>query len=359
MIVLVKRFPDRFVIFRDWKKLLSPRVGILALVLLLPVIFTGVDIYSTFKVILLNYVVFFLFVLVKFDLRSRTNLMLLGLAAGGFILGVYIFSGIRGHVTITPDFDNYLLRYFFPNPAQQWYFDRWLLVAPILLVCAVSLCFFLYHRNFIPSFLLALFLASMLFYMLFFNRYFRPRYLFNLQFWYIALMGIGLYGLWIILKSVFPTMKTIALLTLLALSILSFNGSQVLLPTLYTVHGFMPITDEYHDNVGPVDEYLQGKVKKGDVLIATIYDSYVRWQGSPKFMASYHSDSSDDNAQEYIYSIIVQNDSGWLVLDARRITLIRGLPRNTITLGNKRVEYIGLFADQYLWKWSVIALPPQ
>ena len=359
MLVFLQRFPERFVILRDWKKLLTPRIYLLTFLLLIPVIYLAIDHYSTFKVMLVNYGVFFLFLLTKFDLKQKSNRWFFGLAGAAALVGLYIFSPIEGNYSVLPAFDTYLLKYFFPNPPQQWYFERWLLVPAIVSVCAVILSSALYRRNVIPVFLLALFAASVFFFAFFFSRYFRPRYIFNLEFWFIPLMAVGGYGFWILAKAAFPNRKIIPTLAVAAIALLSFNPWQVVLPSLYATYGLHPITDEYHDDMRPVDAYMRAHVQPGEALVASMYGNYVRWIGAPQFAATYDYNYLDPDGQAMIYTAIADNDSGWVVLDLRRYIYSKPLPREDFAYAGRQVTYVGAFADQLVWKWSLIVPPPQ
>lgn len=357
MILFIAQFPDGFVVTRDWKKLRSWKTGLLAFVLFLPILYLLIDYYSTFKIILFAYAVFFLFVLGKFDLKNKSNLLLSGLTLGGILLGIYLLGAGKGNSLsdlVHPNFDSYLLRYFFKNPPQQWFFDRWFFLFSVALLGALFLSIRLYRHNFIPAFFLVLFSVSLLFFLFYFTgfRYFRLRYIFSLQLWYIVLIAIGFYGVGVFLKLIYPKGEKVLPWIVIALLITSFNSAQVLLPTFYDRSGTMPITEEYHDDVVTVNSYLLGKVQENDVLISTIYGSYVRWKDAPEFKALYYFDYTDLQAKEYIYSIVRENHSGWIVLDARRLKANKALPLETIMIDNKEVEYLGMFADQYLWKWD-------
>ena len=357
LIALLERMPGGLVLTRDWKKLFAPRISLLALILLVPVAYLAVDHYSTFKVMLINYGVMFLFLLGKLDLKNKSNLRILGLAFAAIVVGLFFFSPIEGNYSLQPGFDDYLLRYFFPNPPQQWYYDRWLLVAPILLTCAVLLGVRLYRHNFIPAFLLALFSASALFFAIFFTRYFRPRYIFNLQFWFITLLAVGGYGLWTVLRVAFPTRRVVAPIIMAGLCLLAFNPAQVILPTIYATHGLHPITDEYHDDMRAVDAYMRAHVQPGEALVTSMYGNYAQWTGTPQFSASYDYNYLEKNGQAVIYAAIAENDSGWIVLDLRRYIYSKPLPRENFVYAGRQVEYVGAYADQLVWKWSVVGEP--
>ncbi|MGA7192551.1 MAG: glycosyltransferase family 39 protein [Anaerolineales bacterium] len=351
MVLFIERFPDHFVL-GNFKKTFDPKTAFLGIALALPPIYSIiVDPDSTFKVILIAYIVGGLFLLAKFDLKSKINLWFLAVLGIGLIVGgeVYLTSQ-QGSVALYPVFNSDPLRFFFFNPEQQWYFNRLTIIPALLSIGAIVISLLSYQSNFIPSFLISLYFAGLSFFVFFFRRTIHPRYIFNLQFWYILPIAIGLYSIWALLQAVLPRIGVIKLLVTFIAAVLFFNAVQVLLPTFYNRYGYMPITGEYHDEVRPVYSFMLDKVEKSDVLISTIYGSYVRWIGMPKFETLYSYEP--EKSQKYVYSIIKQNKTGWIVLDTRRSSPGRPLPRETISIEGKEVEYIGEFADQYLWMWK-------
>ena len=248
---------------------------------------------------------------------------------------------------------NYWLRYFFSNPQQQWYFNRLAIIPVIGLACAVFLGIQARERNFIPSFFLALFSVSLFFYMFFFDRYIQARYLLDVEFWFVPLVATGFWCIWIFLKLIFSGKKLPVILISLILLALSINGSQILLSTFYDNYGWMPITEEYHDDVRMTQSFLLDKVKPGDALISTDYGHYVTFEGNNTFGTVYFYNFQDNNPGGTVLSIVSQNNSGWIVLDDQRYDATKPLPLKTIVVGNKEIEYMGNVANEYIWRWGV------
>ena len=94
MVLFIERFPDHFVL-GNFKKTFDPKTAFLGIALALPPIYSIiVDPDSTFKVILIAYIVGGLFLLAKFDLKSKINLWFLAVLGIGLIVGgeVYLTS---------------------------------------------------------------------------------------------------------------------------------------------------------------------------------------------------------------------------------------------------------------------------
>ncbi len=366
MVLFIERFPDRFILIKEWRTAFQPKLRFLWVALILPVLYTMIDVLfiqpsSTFKVILVAYSLFGLFVLKKFDLRDKSNIKLLVVSGVGIIAGGYlVFVAGQRDVSLLPQFNGTYLNYFFNNPEQQWYFDRPRIFLILVIVSAITLWLVSHRFNFIPSFLAMTFLLLMAIFVFFFKRFMAIRYVFCMEIWYVILMAIGLYGIWIVLRIILPWKRIPKLLIALTLLIPAVNFRQTLLPTLYSKQGYMPISGEFHYDVGTVNTYLQGKVKQDDILISTVYGRYVAFKGEPVFEKIYNYDYLVDNPREYMLSIINQYDSGWVVLDSSRFAVSHSepLPLDSLTVSNKSIDYIGNFADEYVWKWNKSNLAP-
>ena len=380
MILFLERLPDKLIIFRDWKKPFARETRLLTLALLLPLIYAiFVDARSTFKIIMVAYGVLGLFLIKKFDLRSKVNLSILVILGLGAVLSGFLYAQAFGfhNLSVTPRFHAESLWLFFPNPIQQWYFDRPTVIPAVALLIAVAICFRSIRSNLVPSFLVALLLASAVFFTTFFGHYFMPRYLTSMELWYVVVLALGLYGIFA-LQLALPRKDAILPLVGTTLFALTFNFIPTLMPTFYDKQGNMPITGEYHYNVGPAYAFLLDKVSDKDVLISNFYAGYIRWKGQPSFQKVYSYGFYEAKLQykwifpyeaaetfpidlgAYIRSIVGENNSGWLVLDSVTYfsKLSKPLPLKTTAVGNKRLEYIGYFGGEYIWRWQADQPPP-
>ena len=351
MFLFIRNFPERFVI-TQYKKLLNPGSLLLGAGILLAVVYgLFIDRSSTFKVVLLAYPVFGVLVLLKMDLTHPQNRVAVGMILAGFLAALYSLT-VNGFLDMArPEFDGYPSIYFLMNPQQQWYFDRSAIVPVIGLFCAFPLGLKLYRKNFLPVFWAGILIVHVLFFLFFFDRYIRPRYILSIQFWLIPVLSCGLYAFWTGLRSV-VSRRNILVVTLL-LILMSFNPTQSLLPTFHEETGYMPITQEYHDDVAQAQSFLLDRVRTGDVLISTVYGSYVKFTGVPKFRVIYPFDRRYEDPHGYVLAIIGQHESGWIVLDDRRYKLSTPLPAETTLVDGKVVEFAGIFAGQYIWHWGV------
>ena len=351
MVIFLEYFPDRYLAAERKHILKSPLILSLAS-LLFPLIYMMIiDPNSTFRVIAIAYGIFGLFVLIKIVSKSKTSIILTAILIALLFGVLYFYTAKNGDISFHP-LQGYWIRYFFPNPPQQWYFDGLAIIYVFGLVCAILLGILVYKFNFIPSFFLALFSVSLFLYIFFFSRYIQARYLFHLEFWFVPLVAVGFFCIWTFFKVIFSWNSIPAWLVLLALLALSANSSQILLPTYYNNYGWMPITEEYHDDVKMTQSFLLDKVKPGDTLISTDFAQYNIFEGNGPFGTIYIYNYVKDNSTTYFSSIITQHDSGWIVLDDHVYDAIKPFSLKTTSLNNKEIDFVSKVANEYIWRWS-------
>ncbi len=349
MILLLGGLPSGLVLRRDWRKLASPRNLALVLLLLLPALFALlVDPLSTFKVVLVIYAVMLLLIAVQLDLSDRGNRMILTASALALLVITTLFLRKQVYVSLIPVLNLYPLRYFFPDPEQQWFFGRLGLLFALAFAAALFGGIFLARKNIIPLFLALLGFASMSGFILLFSRFIRPRYFLNVEIWFIPLIGFGFHVIFTMMRALSGS-RPVVLAALLVFIILGVNGGQILKAFTYAEPGVMPVTDEYQYNFERVDDLVKRESQPADVLVGSFYATYASWTGIPR-MEIFRLDARyRDEAQAYIEGVIAGHDSGWLVLDDR---YDRGRwALQTLQEGNKTLEYLGSLDGQRVWRW--------
>jgi hypothetical protein len=346
MILFLEGIPDRLHLYRDWKALLKPSLWLLGLGLALPPLYAlHVDTLSTFKLILIAYGVFGVFIFLKMDLKDRKNLFLLLSVAGLVLLsGFKWFAGYRLGLT----FNSIPLGYFFPNPPQQWYFGRLALIPAAGLAGSIVASFMLRRVNRLPLFLLFLFGSFLAFFVFSSNNFIGTRHLSTTNLWFVMLAAFGLYVIWVFLRALpFPGEGAARYLTIFVLGASCINIQQSLLPATSS-DPYMSISRDYHYDLKDVHEYMLAHVEAGDALIYTVYDLYAIWKGEPKFRATHHFDI--EMPREDVFSLIRQYDSGWMIIDTIILKMIPYPPFETFSERNG-IQYVGLFGDQHVWHW--------
>lgn len=351
MIRFLEIFPDHFIFRRDWRFMLKPRLAFPGLVLLiLPLYPEFLDHSSTFKVILIAYVVFAAFVVRKFDWKDKYNRWLLALLLAGVLSYAYIWFAGGQHrlVSVLPEFHILPIEYFFSNPQQQWYFDRLGIVPGICFVAALLICFTVRRVNFIALFVLTLYGCFLGFFVFFSKIFYHTRHLITTQLWFIILVAIGLYAVWRSgYELLFLKGNLVRVLSAVLLGLLAFNGRQVLLPAI-SVNPNMVISGDYHHDLSLVNTYMLEHVRTGDALVSTVYGLYTSWQEQPKFQAMYRF--SSQTSQTELYSFVDRYPSGWIVIDQIRLdkatAAVSDLPKE------EGVRYVGKFGDENVWYWN-------
>jgi len=183
------------------------------------------------------------------------------------------------------------------------------------------------------------------------NRFFAPRHLSTAELWYVILMAIGCYLIWIFLQTFpLPGSRRTRIFTIVILGGLAFNFQHSLLPII-SRDSLMPITGDYHNDLTELQTFMLANVKDGDVLICSrIYGRYVEWVDEPDFQTIY--DFQVQTMESDVFSIVDQYESGWIIIDDARIERTSFSPQNAF-LNDDRMEYIGLFDDEHVWRWGV------
>ena len=380
MVVYLERLPSGMHFFRDWKTLFGSGRWLLVVILLfVPFYAVFLDARSTAKLIFIAYGIAALFLLFKFDLHHWPNLALFAMLGVAVLLAGFAYARAFGHagLSVSPQYRPQALQFFFPDPVQQWYSDRPVVVPLVILASAVVLCVRSLRANFIPSFVGALALAYAFFFMVFFGYLLLPRYQTLLQLWYVVVFALGVFGLFVFLMHR-PGRDVALPLTATVLLALAFNVSQVVVPSTYDKQGTNPITADYHFNMGPAYSYLQDKVSSQDALLSSQFAGYVHWKGAPQFKQIYPygfytygikykgifpyetAEPIGKTPGELIASAVGQNDTGWIVLDSISYFASndRPLPLKATTVDGKQVDYVGYFGGEYIWRWHPVQPAP-
>lgn len=350
MVSLIQAIPGGFHVRQQWRQILRWRIlAAAALLGLTPVFALKIDWLSTFRTILIAYLVFGVFVLMRFDWKDKANWPYLAIATLIVLLGGWRFYSEQiTKLLLIPRVNPVPLLYFFPNPPQQWYFERLVVLAALGTAVAIAAAGLHRQVNFVPLFVVGLVAAYVAVFSLFSKSFFHTRHLISTEFWFVVVLAMGLCWLWELLRGVVPLRNpTILVLACLVLTLAVFNPMQVVLPTVSNDPD-MPISEDYMHDMSAVQTYLVGRVQRTDALVATVYGLYATWQGEPAFSEQYRITSATTGEQ--IKAIVQQHDSGWLVIDQIRLDLSALSTRQITSM--PQMEYIGVFGDEYVWRWG-------
>ena len=350
MVSFIPRIPNGFVLVRDWKMVLQGKTLLIGLALLLPPVFAFfIDPLSTFRVMMIAYIVLAVFVLARFDWTHRLNLpVLLLIGIGALAAGYAAYTRDAHRIVPAPRFNAVPIAYFFPNPPQQWYFGRVVMVAAICLIAVIACSYLLRRLNFIPLFMVSLFATYLAFFTFLSKKFFHTRHLTTTELWYILLLAAGLYFAWRVLRQLRPwRVRGVTLVAGAVVALSLTNVGQILLPATST-NPNDAISEDYLHDMSKVHAYLLTHVQPNDVLISTVYGLYNSWVEAPRFQANYRI--TTQTPVEQILGMIDQHETGWIVIDQIRLDMSPLGPR--AFAANPDVEYIGLFGDQNVWHWQ-------
>jgi hypothetical protein len=350
MVMFVEAVPAGFVVTRDWRAVPKFRLLALAAFLALPPLFgLVVDWLSTFRTVLIAYVVLGILVLTRFDWSDAHNWPILSVLLGAVaISGRAWYAEQSSKLLIWPRLNPVPLEYFFPNPQQQWYFERAAILIALAVVAAIGYAYVSRRITVVPSFMVLLLLTYLGVFALFSKSFFHTRHLLTTELWYAAVTGLGLYAMWTLLQAVVPLGRILPRIAVgLCLGLATVNVGQILLPSVST-NPDMPISEDYLHDMSKVQAYMVGRVQPGDVLVSTVYGLYALWEETPDFRAQYRITST--TPKEDLLNIVASNPSGWIVMDKIRLDLSAMSTRDFSELGP--VDYVGTFGDEFVWHWQ-------
>ena len=350
MVLFVEAIPAGFVLVRDWRAVLWPRAIALAAFLCVPPWFgLTADWLSTFRTILIAYVVLGIVGLARFDWTDRRNWPVLGATLVGVAFSArawYLEQASK--LLVLPKINIVPLQYFLPNPQQQWYFDRFVLVITLAALCGAAYCYVVRRKSFVAPFVYLLFGAYLAVFALLSKQFFHTRHLLTTEIWYVFVAAIGLYALWTILLTIVPSRRGGLRVGLaVAIGLVITNGPQILLPSIST-NPDMPISEDYLHDMSKVQEFMLGHAQPNDALISTVYGLYATWEEEPQFQAQYRITSA--TPKQDILQLVNSNASGWIVIDKIRLDLSANGERDLSS--EDQIEYIGTFGDEYVWRWQ-------
>lgn len=343
MLEIIEQFPDNFVIHRDWRKLFQGAGFVKWLLLGLPIIYAIYDRTSTFKIIGIAYILLALFLAAKIDWKSYYNLPILIVITLAIAAG-YWWSPQK--ISYAPRF--FILEYFFPNPPQQWYFNRVTLFPALAVVIAIFIVIKIKHNSitFLAS-LLGVYLLS--FALLAIGVYPYPRYLLIAELLYLVVFSVGIYGLWVVIKTMSP-LKIRGVLALGAV-LLSINLGHILTPVVEPASSITEIDNGNTSflNTPATYHFLQSHYAPSDVIIATdTFIKYVEWAQFPKMKFNMALEVSLSSEIETIQQIVANNQAGWVIIG---VPLWDDMQELHNYLERPLFEYQGIVGDHYIWYW--------
>ncbi len=350
MVVLAAAIPQGFVFSEQWKSLLRPKTILVAILLVFPPIFAlKTDWLSTFRTILIAYLVLGLFILLRFDWKAKTNWPILGLFGVVVVVaGRSWYLEQQSKLFLLPRVNLVPIEYFLPNPQQQWYLDRVGMLVALGILSSIGLAFLVRRLNFVPLFFVTLFTGYLLVFAFFSKSFFHTRHLLSTELWYVIVVALGLFVVWRVLVLLLPNLHRLGQIALVGIfGLATMNFGQIVLPTVSTDPD-MPISEDYMHDMTQVQAYMLSNIQPGDVLVSTVYGQYTLWEGTPVFAGQLHITSQTPVPDILAYA--AKYPSGWIVVDDIRYKLASLSVRDLA--GHEDIQYVGEFGDEHVWRWD-------
>lgn len=352
MVRFYEAVPDKFVIVRDIRSLITLRnvlyLGVAGFLLYFAI---AVDVYSTFKVILVMYPIWGILLLRKLDWGSRSSMFIGVILLFIAVILISLILASSQYTAVRKKINEYFLLLFYDSPPQQWYFNR-PLVSVIILSLALLSTKYWEKKKFVQPFSVLVYVASLISFSFFYLLSNRPRYAIAAEIWHILIMAVGLFVAYIILDRAFKLKNKWVIWVILLL--LFWNIPQSFVPAMHNSPGVHPITTEYHAEVVKVFSFLQNKVQEEDAVVITGFlNSNFQLLGGLKSRNNVIYDYREPGSQELIFEVIDSYPSGWIVLDyPRGYDYSQPVPLEDFEYANKQVAYLGWFEDSYVLRWE-------
>jgi len=200
-----------------------------------------------------------------------------------------------------------------------------------------------------------IFFILLIFYTYFFDRYFRPRYIFYMLPYFIAIISLSLYVLFnMALKYREVWIRLLTTMTVVIFIFQIINYQNIIYPIISDRHGYIKTTNEHHDYLGSMIEFLENEISQDDHFITSIFSSVLLYHFNiePIRISGYRYDS--ETRFNKVERIINDNDQGFMVLDWRRNGhFTEGYPlEGNFYIGTTDVEVVQNEDGIQIYRWK-------
>lgn len=355
MIKLLETIPTDLIMVKDYRRLIILKFLVLFGILsFIQYFISWIDRLSTFKLITVSYPAFGFILLKKVNWRNVGNVVLVVflLVAGWIILGKYFILLWRNYMmTGGKVINDYFLTLFYDHPAQQWYYNR-PYISFFLLIIALLATSFLDKKKMVLPFFVLTYIVAHLSFALFTVKGNKPRYAISIEFWYILIIAVGLFGTYIIVQKLLN--NKYKLLIGFGVLLLFWNVPHSFVPSLHATAGYAPISGEYLADLAPGHGYLYAHLSNDDVLITTsFFHWYLRWVDDLTDIKLIRYDYEQPDAELVIYDTIETYSNGWIALDYQRgYEWSQPIPLEDFIYAGKQVTFLGWYGDIYILRWE-------
>jgi len=344
IILIMLNFIEKLIQNKNSKAMLT------GVILFLPAFYLYRFDHSTYRIIVLTYLSFIIFLIAfnKFIKNNKFRFLVIAASLMGLVAIIYLINQTK-YFNLKPFFSWNLSALFLDNNHQeQWHYG----FNPLIPLAAslVTLLYFLKSNgNLLIKFIITNFFVHLYLFTYHFSYFKRVRYALVAQNAYILFLGVGIYILYRIIKvrhkNIHPQ------IVLIILFMLTINPAIPLKPALNKNPTNAPIIDYYHDVMDNTFSYINENIQKNDVLMGTVYIWYHIWNNGIPPREIIHYQYTDQDRFNKINDLVLTYDHGWIVIDDRRNSeLGKGLPESDFLVKDKKISYSKIDTNN-IYKW--------
>jgi hypothetical protein len=285
-----------------------------------------IDFQSTLKIAFLAFAIIILFFvimnfkkLIQVIKKSRKALVITLITALLIVITGLLVLHKSNHVFIN-QLSIRWVDFYFANSStvmQWWYNSNFIYISYFFL--GLGLIYALIKGNRWYFLLLFVFVSFLIFFIVFFDRYMRPRYIYHAFPFFVVIVASGVYSLISFVKMYFKKYMKVIYLTFLSLFLFfSFDFRNTLYTITSDTHGYVKMTNEYHDKVQYTIDFLETEIQDSDVFISTIFTYALQLAFDIEKDRIFHYRYSDDERFDMVVEVMKNNSQGLMILDSRR-----------------------------------------
>jgi hypothetical protein len=338
-----------------WRSIIILSIAIYAF------IFDPLSTLKVFTVIILTAIIFFSIkyyknIITAFKKYQKISLSILFLIGSGVISFLYYVAyGSQTSLThIQPQTEWILFFLKTGSFPMHWWSNivDFIFFVPGLI--AIGLFFAWKKRSEIYFLNLAIFCSLLISYVFFFTRYIRPRYIFYAEPFFIIIIATSIVGIFYI-TTIIQSKRARIISYLLSIFFMGciINYQNIIHPITIRESGYNTVTGEFHDQVTKIIPILNTRITNQDVFISSFAEGILRIEFNIPKEKIHSYDYTNPNRFNDVEHIVIENTSGFIILDGRRNGhWAKGYPRTDFNLGSKNISLLFNDYDIQIYRWG-------
>lgn len=329
-----------------------------------------VDTLSTLKISLLIFLAILWFFIIQnykkmftFISKIKSNKIIISIF---YIFLLWLFWYIiyyalwSSHVNFVLDFNKWYFNVFLDwtiwRPMHWWNWLEWYKYISYFLIFWAVL-YSIYYKKHYLLLILMIFVILVFFYTFLFDRYYRPRYIFYVLpfftilvstwiYWFYSFVKHAIFKGWLYKKGI-----SIAIISIFILSII--KPSNTLYPLISDDHWYVKTTNEHHDKITNLVNFLTYEIRENDFFITTVFSNLLYLWFDVDLSDIHHfrytSSHRFNDAKEFI-----SNTNSWLmILDWRRNWYwVKWYPKEDFEINSIKINMIYEKDGFNVYRWE-------